>query len=126
MLPGHRTLESIRWAQLRQVFDSMPISIALRDRDHRFLYANLEYTKIHDQPENAMLGRTIAEVLGEVLDKENYARLYSQCERALAGEIVEWDGWEERRSGQRYVRRTVARCVTLRARLRDTSSSFVI
>ena len=108
--PDRLKLESTNWswAQVRQLLDSVPIRVALRDRDHRYLYTNLAYAKIHHLPENAMLGRTFAEVLGEALDKESYARIYSQCERALAGETVVWDGWIGLRAGRRYVQWTFA------------------
>jgi PAS domain S-box-containing protein len=103
-----RLLERFGWAQVRQLFDSMPIRIAVRDRDHRYLFTNLAYAKIHHLPENTMLGRTMAEILGERLDKESYARILSQSERALAGEIVQWEGWIELRGGRRYVQWTFA------------------
>jgi PAS domain S-box-containing protein len=107
-MPDHRTLGSISEAQARTVFDRMPIRIALVDRDHRFRYANPEYSSSAGQSENEMLGRTIAEVFGE----SSYAIVSWQGERALAGETVQWDGWTvSRRFGRRFARRT---CVPLR------------
>ena len=78
------------WAQIRRLFDSMPIRIALLDRDHRYRYVNPEWSKVIGKAEEAVLGRTVGEVLGE----GNVARP-SIVERALAGETVEWDGWVE-------------------------------
>jgi PAS domain S-box-containing protein len=101
-MPIHRALGSISEAQARTVFDSMPIRIALVDRDHRFRYANPEYSSSAGQSEDEILGRTIEEVFGE----RSYAIVSWQGERALAGETVQWDGWtESRRFGRRYARR---------------------
>jgi two-component system NtrC family sensor kinase len=95
---------SITWAQVRKVFDSMPIRIALLDLKHRHRYVNSEWSRFFGIPANTTLGRTIADVLGE----ETFANVRPQDERALAGETVEWGGWVEDRFGRRYVRRTCA------------------
>jgi two-component system NtrC family sensor kinase len=96
--------KSISWTQLREVFDSMPIRIALLDLNHRHSYVNSEWTNFFGIAADATLGRTIAEVLGEA----TFASVRPQDERALAGEIVEWGGWVEDQFGRRYVRRTCA------------------
>jgi two-component system NtrC family sensor kinase len=95
---------SISWAQVRKVFDSMPIRIALLDLNHCHRYVNSEWSRFFGIPADATLGRTIAEVLGE----ETFSNVRPQDERALAGETVEWGGWVEDRFGRRYVRRTCA------------------
>ena len=59
------------------------------------------------KPEHEILGHTIPEVLAE----DAFAPFYPQGERALAGEIVPWEGWLEYRQGRRYVQRI---CVPLR------------
>jgi PAS domain S-box-containing protein len=96
--------KSISWAQIREVFDSMPIRIALLDLNHRHSYVNSAWSKFFGISADAALGRTIAEVLGE----ETFASVRAQDERALTGEIVEWGGWVEDQFGRRYVRRTCA------------------
>ena len=111
--PGDPMQKSISWAQVRKVFDSMPIRIALLDLNHRHRYVNSEWSKFFDIPADATLGRTIGEVLGE----ETFANVRPQDERALAGETVEWGGWVEDRFGRRYVRRTCAP-------LRDTAGKI--
>jgi PAS domain S-box-containing protein len=111
--PGDPMQKSISWAQVRKVFDSMPIRIALLDLDHRHRYVNSEWSKFFGIPAYATLGRTIGEVLGE----ETFANVRPQDERALAGETVEWGGWVEDRFGRRYVRRTCAP-------LRDTAGKI--
>ncbi len=100
---GARSPEAISWAQIRRLFDSMPVRIALLDRDHRYRYVNPEWSKAIGKAEDAVLGRTVAEVLGE----GNAARP-SITERARAGETVEWDGWVEYPRGRRYVLCTLA------------------
>jgi PAS domain-containing protein len=77
---GARSPEAISWAQIRRLFDSMPVRIALLDRDHRYRYVNPEWSKAIGKAEDAVLGRTVAEVLGE----GNAARP-SITERARAG-----------------------------------------
>jgi two-component system NtrC family sensor kinase len=96
--------EIVSWAQIRTVFDSMPIRIALLDLNHRHCYVNWEWSNFFGIPAEAALGRTIAEVLGE----ETFESVRLQDERALTGETTEWSGWVEDRFGRRYVRRTCA------------------
>jgi PAS fold len=67
-------------------------------------YVNKEWCEFNRKTEDAVLGRTIVEVLGEEvfgIDKE-------QAERALAGEIVHRDGWGQGGRGWRYVQTTFA------------------
>src|SRR5215469_6987732 len=95
---------SVTWAQVRKVFDTMPIRIALLDLNHRHRYVNSEWSRYFGIPADATIGRTIADVLGE----ETFANVRPQDEGALAGETVEWGGWVEDGFGRRYVRRTCA------------------
>ena len=105
-LPGPRILEGIGWAQVRAVFNSTPMRIALLDRDRRYIYANPEYATFAGKPIDAILGRTVP----EVLEEEAFAPFYLQGERALAGETVEWEGWVDYHRGRRYLQRI---CVAL-------------
>jgi two-component system NtrC family sensor kinase len=100
-------LDGISEAQLRAVFDSIPTRIALLDRDRRYRYVNREYIEFAGLPADRIIGHTIPEVLAE----EAFAPFYPQGERALAGEIVPWEGWLDYRQGRRYVQRI---CVPLR------------
>jgi PAS domain S-box-containing protein len=104
MLPGQHMLESFRWAEVRPVFDSVPIRVALLDRDHRYLYVNPEWCRSFDLAEDAVLGRTTAELFGE----DVFANVRPHADRALAGEAGEWGGWVELRWGWRFLRRTFA------------------
>src|SRR5262249_37341938 len=97
----------VGWAQIRDVFESMPIRIALLDLKHRHCYVNSEWSNFFGIPADAALGRTIAEVLGE----ETFEKVRLSDERALTGETSEWGDWVEDSFGRRYVRRT---CTPLR------------
>jgi two-component system, NtrC family, sensor kinase len=104
-VPADRLLlESIDWARLRQVFDSIRVRIALLDSDHRYVYVNREWCKSFDTAEGPTLGHTTAELFGDQV----FATILPLAERALAGETVEWDGWVELRWGWRFVRRMFA------------------
>jgi two-component system NtrC family sensor kinase len=100
-------LAGIGEAQLRAVLDSIPTRIALLDRERRYRYVNREYIDFAGKPEHQILGRTIPEVLAE----DAFATFYPQGDRAMAGEVVPWEGWLEYRQGRRYVQRI---CVPLR------------
>jgi PAS domain S-box-containing protein len=97
-------LRSIDWPRVRHVFDCLPVRVAALDREHRYLYVNTEWSSFHGKPEDAVLGRTLAEVFNEVHAAD--VRLWA--ERTLAGESVEANCWVEFSWGQRYVRRTFA------------------
>ena len=75
--------------QLRIVLDSIPARAAVLDRGRRHRYANLEYQRFTGRPNDKIIGQTVAEVIGA----EAAARTLPLCERALAGETVEWSGW---------------------------------
>lgn len=104
---GRPNLAGISEAQLRAVFDSIPTRIALLDRNRRYRYVNREYIGFAGRSAEDILDRTVPEVLAE----ETFADFYPQGERALAGEVVEWEGWLDYRQGRRYVQRI---CVPLR------------
>ena len=106
MRPSYCTLDDIRWAQVRAVFDSTPMRIALLDRDRRYIYVNPEYVSFVGKPIDGILGRTVP----EVLEEEAFAPFYLQGERALVGETVEWEGWLDYHRGRRYLQRF---CVAL-------------
>ena len=105
MMPAdHLLLQSIDWARIRQVFDSIPVRVVLFDREHRFLYVNTEWSRFHGKPENTVLGSTFT----EVHDEELYAEVRPWAERALAGEVTDWRGWIEFAGRRYYVNGTYA------------------
>ena len=97
-------LDAISWTEVRAAFDSLPIRVMLLDREHRYRYVNKEWCEFNRKTEDATLGHTIVEVLGE----EVFGIDTEQAERALAGEIVNRDGWGHGGRGWRYVRTTFA------------------
>ncbi len=118
MEAGQRRLDSIDVGQLRAVLDSIPTRIALLDRDRRYRYVNREYADFAGKAEADILGCTVPEVLAE----EAFADFPPQGERALAGEIVPWEGWLAYRQGRRYVQRI---CVPLRDAGGATDGYFI-
>jgi PAS domain S-box-containing protein len=89
-------------AKLLAILGGVPARIAFLGRDRRHLYANREYAENIGVPAEEIVGKTIAEVLGE----ESYKKLKPLGDRALAGETVEWEGWiHYPRLGDRFVRR---------------------
>jgi two-component system NtrC family sensor kinase len=76
-------------AQLRMVLDLIPARAALLDRQRRHWYANLEYQRFARRPLEDILGKSVADIIGA----EAAERTLPLCERALAGETVEWSGW---------------------------------
>ncbi|WP_297856167.1 PAS-domain containing protein [Elioraea sp.] len=89
-------------ALVASVLDRTFARIAFLDcaRIHR--YVNPEYASFVGVPAEAIVGRSVAEVLGE----EAAARLEPLGARALAGETVRWLGWMDYPDGRRrYVER---------------------
>ena len=91
-------------AQLRAALEAIPTRVALLDHDRRYLYVNRHYIEFAGKSETEILGRTEQQVLAE----EGFATLYPQGERALAGEVMTWEGWIEYRQGRRYLQRHCA------------------
>jgi len=104
MMPASRLQpQSIDWVQLRQIFDRVPTRISMYDRDHRCIYVNTEWCTSYGMAKETVLGRTIADRFGEAA----YAEVSQLGERAMAGEVVEWESWTvSPPMGRRYVRRT--------------------
>ncbi len=75
--------------QLLAFLDRMPAYVMFIDRERRHRYVNLEYIRFSGRPPDAVIGRTVAEVLGQ----ESWERLRPMSDRALAGEDVEFSGW---------------------------------
>lgn len=103
----HRTaaapaLPEMNETLFRSVLDRTLARIAFLDRDRIHRYVNPEYASFIGLPIEAILGRSVAEVLGAAAA----AQLGPLGRRALAGETVRWLGWlsypGERR---RYVER---------------------
>jgi two-component system NtrC family sensor kinase len=112
------SLAGIDEPQMRAVLDSIPMRVALLDRDRRYRYVNRDYVEFAGKPESEILGRIVPEVLTEPA----FAAFYPQGERALAGEVVPWEGWLEYSRGRRYLQRY---CVPLRGAMGEIEGYFV-
>ena len=89
-------------APLRALLDTIPTRVAFIDRARRHRFVNQEYASFAGLPAEQIIGRTVAELLGEA----TFARVRAQGERALAGEVARWEGWiEYPGSGERFVQR---------------------
>ena len=89
--------------QLGAILDVIPARVALLDRDRRHRYVNHEYARFTGLPREALLGRTVAEVIGAAA----YEAVQEHGERAMAGETVQWAGWLPYADGadRRFVQR---------------------
>ena len=85
----HQADEALRQSeeQLRLVTDNTPAFIAYIDADYRYRFVNRQYEDWLGRPREEILGRTTAEVLGEA----TAALRRSYMERALAGEMVQFE-----------------------------------
>ena len=88
---------------LGAVLDGIPARVALLDRERRHRYVNLEYATFIGQPASAILGKTVAEIIGAAA----YEAIKPHGDRALVGETVHWEGWlpYTRDAASRYVQR---------------------
>ena len=68
--------------RLRTITDNMPALIGYLDTRERYCFVNHTYTLWHRRPAADIIGRTLADVVGEV----PYAELAPHLKRALAGE----------------------------------------
>jgi PAS domain S-box-containing protein len=90
-------------AELRLLLDNIPARVALLDRQRRHCYVNQEYVRFVGRPAEAILGRTVADLIGT----GPFAQLRPYGDRALAGEPVSWEGWMPHHEGRepRFVQR---------------------
>jgi diguanylate cyclase (GGDEF)-like protein/PAS domain S-box-containing protein len=82
-------------AELRLVADNVPAMIAYHDRKLRYRYVNRRYAAFYGVPAERMIGRSIAQNIGEDVWREVRAHF----EKALAGEGVSFDRRERRGDG---------------------------
>jgi PAS domain S-box-containing protein len=72
---------------LRDLLDSLPVMIAVIDREHRYVFVNRPYEALHGCKREEIEGRPLREKLGEA----GYQGIRAQVERALAGERVRFE-----------------------------------
>jgi diguanylate cyclase (GGDEF)-like protein/PAS domain S-box-containing protein len=72
--------------QLRDMTDNLPALVGYIDPGHRYRFANEKYGEWLGHDPFSMVGRHVAEVLGE----DTYAAMRIHLAKALAGERVQW------------------------------------
>ena len=85
--PSSGTEQAAPEAQLARIIDALPVLIAFIDADERYRFANLTCSLWLGLPRDAILGRTVREVVGE----STYRLLRPHIERALAGESSSYE-----------------------------------
>ncbi|MGF7174141.1 PAS domain S-box protein [Azospirillum doebereinerae] len=97
---GQRMAEDAAQAavdELRQMTDALPILIAVVGADHRYRFANRHYETWFGVPHDRIVGLHLRDLVGE----EAYRDRLPQIERALAGELVDYDGYLPDKDGNR-------------------------
>ena len=88
-----------RERELALVVAQMPGLVSRVDLEGRYQYASPGYERWFGRPLSDIVGRTQREVLGEA----RHAELAGLIERALAGEVVRYEGHVKTLHGERYV-----------------------
>lgn len=96
-----RASEAIRRSEeeLRLLTDSLPALVAYVDKDQRLMRVNKTFEQWFGRPQNSFYGRTLLEVMGE----RNYQHVRVNVERALAGELVQYETTNEYADRERHV-----------------------
>jgi diguanylate cyclase (GGDEF)-like protein/PAS domain S-box-containing protein len=89
-------------ATLSSITESVPDSIMAVDSESRLRFANGAFERWRGIPRDQMLGRPLAEVLGD----HEYLRIHPWAQRALAGETVSFDRQEHRGGTSAHVEHT--------------------
>jgi len=89
-----------RESRLQALADNVPVLIARIDTGRRYVFANRAYEDVLGIPVAQVVGRTMADVLGEAA----YETIRPYVDRALAGEPVQYDAMLPYRTvGARFV-----------------------
>jgi PAS domain S-box-containing protein len=85
----HRAEQALaaRSEQLQLLFDTVPVLVSYVDRDHRYVFNSKSYEDWFGQARGELTGRLVEEVVGA----EAYADIGPHLDRALAGEVVEYE-----------------------------------
>lgn len=87
-------------ALLREMLDAAPARVCVISRDRRYLYVNREFAAFAGRPVEEILSMTTYELVGA----EVAARLDPMADLALAGEVVNREGWVDyRKNGRHYI-----------------------
>lgn len=84
-----------------RIVAATPDSVALLDRHYVYLAVNAEYLRRTGQPCDRIVGRTVADVMGEAIFR---TRLKDKLDRCLAGELVQYRDWFDfAAKGRRFI-----------------------
>ena len=73
-----------------RMVSSMPDHISVLDRHYHYLAVNDAYLKHHGRPREAIVGHSVAELMGEARFE---TQLKEKLDRCLAGELVQYRDW---------------------------------
>lgn len=90
--------------RLGTITDNMPTAILYVDRERRFQFANKTFLRYRGYTREALLGKTVAEVLGE--GGGGYGEMEAYIARALAGERLVFETERTRDGVTRYLEQT--------------------
>ena len=103
-LREHRRREDI-WhseRQLQFMTDALPALVAYVDPGHRYRFVNAAYERWFGQPKDAVIGKTLRDVLGEAA----YKTIEPHVTHALAGATVRFEAEVLYKGGARWVQAT--------------------
>jgi PAS domain S-box-containing protein len=87
-------------ALLESVLGAIPARVVVVDRELRYVYANAEALRFWGLPADQVIGRRVAEVVGE----RRFGPYLPALHRVWGGERMRWEGWAEyERHGRRYI-----------------------
>ena len=83
--------------RLRLVTDALPVLIAYIDAQQRYVYVNVRYTEWWCRPREAIIGKTVAQLIGP----DAYATASENLQKTLAGEAVAFEAEFDFADGKR-------------------------
>lgn len=86
--------------QYKKIVSSSDDFLALIDRNYTYLAISEAYHKLFNKPQEEILGRTMPDLYGEQYFVENLKHL---SDRALMGEMFEYEFWMPSALGQRFL-----------------------
>ena len=87
-------------AGLRPLLDHIPGRVIVLGPDRRYLYVNREFLDFFGLREEEAVGRHVAEVLGEEIDRT----FEPVAEKLFGGEPLRWEGWVDYpKQGRHYL-----------------------
>jgi len=84
-------------ARMKSIADALPVLVSFLDREHRYTFVNSAYETHFGMPRDAIMGRTIADLIGQ--KAFDFYKPY--LDRAALGETVVFE--RESHSGLKYV-----------------------